>query len=91
MSHDPNDWSPSPHKSYEIRRTNGSETDVAGEEFVLAVNALTAKAKALVEAVGSDDTGKLIGGQWVAGNGGLLSRATIAAADALRLELAKWR
>lgn len=55
------------------------------------VAGLTAKAKNLVEAVSSDDTGKLIGGQWVAGNGGLLSRATIAAADELRLELARWK
>lgn len=55
------------------------------------ITGLAEKAAALVEAVGSDDTGKLIGGQWVAGNGGLLSRATIAAADALRLELARWK
>ena len=61
------------------------------EERETAWASLQAKAKNLVDAVCSDDTGKMIGGQWVAGNGGLLSRETIAAADALRLELARWK
>ena len=60
------------------------------EMALYGVDSLRAKAKNLVDAVSSDDTGKLVGGQWMAGNGGLLSRATIAAADALRLELARW-
>ncbi len=52
---------------------------------------LIIKAKALVDAVSRDDSGIMVGGQWVAGNGGLLSRETIASADALCLELDKWK
>ncbi len=45
---------------------------------------LRKKAKALVDAVTLDDSGMLIGQVWVGGNGGLLSRDTIKAADELR-------
>ena len=71
-------------------RAGASERLAYLEMALYGVDSLRAKAKNLVDAVSSDDTGKLVGGQWMAGNGGLLSRATIAAADALRLELAKW-
>lgn len=50
---------------------------------------LRKKAKALVDSVRNDDGGQLIAGQWVGGNGGLLSRETIKAADALDVELLK--
>jgi len=52
---------------------------------------LIAKAKALVDAVSLDDTGRLVAGRWVGGNGGLLSRSTLQAADALRAELELWK
>ncbi len=48
---------------------------------------LRKKAKALVDAVTQDDSGTLVAGTWVGGNGGLLSRDTIKAADELRKEL----
>lgn len=52
---------------------------------------LTAKASALVLSVEHDNTGQMVAGRWVAGNGGLLSVDTIKAADALRAELEKFR
>lgn len=52
---------------------------------------LLAKAKALVDAVSHDDNGSMIAGKWIGGNGGMLSRETIKAADALRLELDGWK
>ncbi len=48
---------------------------------------LLACSRALVAAVTSDDSGQLIGTQWVGGNGGLLSRETIRVTDQLRLAL----
>ncbi|MEO6013934.1 MAG: hypothetical protein ABIQ30_10170 [Devosia sp.] len=45
--------------------------------------------KALVDAVAFDDCGRIIGGQLVGGNGGLLSREAIKAADQLRLALSE--
>ena len=48
---------------------------------------LIARSRALVAAVSSDDSGHLIGTQWVGGNGGLLSRETLRVADQLRLAL----
>lgn len=46
-----------------------------------ATDNLAAKAKALVDSVYADNSG----------NGDILSRETIAAADKLRLELARWK
>lgn len=40
--------------------------------------------KALADAVSFDDCGALIGGRFMGGNGGLISRQTIEKADALR-------
>lgn len=51
------------------------------------VEAVVKAAQGLVDAVQHDDIGQMIGKQWVGGNGGLLSRATIAAADRLRSAL----
>jgi len=50
---------------------------------------LIAKAKKLVDAVSFDDCGAIVGGIYMGGNGGLLSRDTIKAADELRKELEK--
>lgn len=41
-------------------------------------------AQKLVDCVSHDDNGAMVGQQWVGGNGGLLSRETIIAADSLR-------
>lgn len=51
------------------------------------IEAVIKAAQGLVDAVQDDDVGHMIGNQWVGGNGGLLSRATIAAADKLRSAL----
>jgi hypothetical protein len=53
----------------------------------LALDTVVATARALLGAVTSDDSGMLIGNQWVGGNGGLLSRDTLRVADQLRLAL----
>jgi hypothetical protein len=45
---------------------------------------LAKAAKALVDAVAFDDVGMNVGTKFVGGNGGLLSRETIAKADELR-------
>lgn len=45
---------------------------------------LLAACKALVDSVSFDDCGALIGGKFMGGNGGLVSRQTIEKADALR-------
>ncbi|MCP8894279.1 hypothetical protein KYK29_05005 [Shinella daejeonensis] len=41
-------------------------------------------AKALLDAITFDDCGAMIGGKFVGGNGGLISRDTIRRADELR-------
>jgi len=48
-----------------------------------------APARALLEAVEHDNNGSVVGGQYVGGNGGLLSRETIITGDALRRVLGK--
>ncbi len=50
--------------------------------------ALATAGQALVDAISFDDNGALIGGKWMGGNGGLLSRDTIAKADAMRRAIA---
>jgi hypothetical protein len=59
-------------------------------EFRDNARALAKKAKKLVDSVSFDNSGSLVAGHWVSGNGGLCSRETLRAADELRLELAKW-
>ncbi|MFA5898830.1 MAG: hypothetical protein WC829_06920 [Hyphomicrobium sp.] len=59
--------------------------------FTERMDHLVAKAKALVDSVSHDNNGSMVAGQFMGGNGGLVSRETIAAVDALRLELDKWR
>lgn len=49
---------------------------------------LISAAKALVDAVSFDDSGAMVAGQWKGGNGGLLSRETLKAADTLRKVIA---
>lgn len=51
------------------------------------VHSLVARAKALVNAVKNDECGVNVGGQFMGGNGGLLSLESIKAADALRLAI----
>lgn len=46
--------------------------------------ALTIKARALLDAVDFDNNGKMVAGVYRGGNGGLISRETIIAADELR-------
>ena len=58
------------------------------EQAADTIEHLAKKAKALVDAVTVDDSGQLIGTVWVGGNGGLISKETIVAADELRKELA---
>ncbi|MDE2105107.1 MAG: hypothetical protein KGL39_48155 [Patescibacteria group bacterium] len=43
--------------------------------------------RTLCDAIQRDDTGILIGAEWVGGNGGLLSRETLVAADNARSAL----
>lgn len=51
------------------------------------LESVIARARALVAAVTFDDSGAMVGGQWVGGHGGLLSRETLRATDRLRLAL----
>ena len=53
-----------------------------------ALDQIRREARALVDAVTDDDSGAMVAGQWTGGHGGLLSRATISKADALRRSLA---
>lgn len=46
-------------------------------------------AKALLDAITFDDCGAMVGGKFVGGNGGLISRETIRRADELRRALIK--
>jgi hypothetical protein len=46
-------------------------------------------AKALLNALTFDDCGAMLGGKFVGGNGGLISRETIRNADELRRALAR--
>jgi len=48
---------------------------------------LRRQARALVDAVTEDECGSMVAGQWRGGHGGLLSRATLAAAERLRRTL----
>lgn len=48
---------------------------------------LALKAKALLDAVDFDQHGRMVAGKYVGGNGGLISRPTIVAADELRKAL----
>ena len=48
------------------------------------MSTVTIKAKALLDAVDFDQHGRIVAGKYVGGNGGLISRETMEAADALR-------
>jgi hypothetical protein len=65
-------------------------TDEQEVELFAEIKALVAKAKALVDSVSHDNNGSMVAGKFVGGHGGLYSRETIQAADALRLELSNW-
>jgi hypothetical protein len=76
----------------EIRNVGpNSGATITAEDFAAAVRDLIAKARALVDAVSLDDTGRLVAGRWVGGNGGLLSRSTLQVSDVLRTELERWK
>lgn len=45
---------------------------------------LLAQTKTLIDAITFDDLGAMVGGQWMGGNGGLISRQTIVETDKLR-------
>lgn len=48
---------------------------------------LRKQARALVDALTEDECGAMVGGQWMGGHGGLLSRNTLSIADNLRRTL----
>jgi len=52
-------------------------------------NEIAKAAKALLDAITFDDCGAMVGGKFVGGNGGLISRETIRKADELRRALIK--
>lgn len=51
------------------------------------VERLKLAAKELVDSINFDDNGALVGGKWMGGNGGLLSRETVRKADEVRRAL----
>lgn len=51
------------------------------------IDQVLAQAKALLKSVSFDDNGAMVAGHYVGGHGGMLSRDTIKAADALRLSI----
>lgn len=52
-----------------------------------ALEIVADEAATLVDAVSHDNNGSMVAGIWTGGNGGLLSRETIAVSDRLRLAL----
>jgi len=63
-----------------IRRSEISLPIGEIEAFVLEI-------RDLIEKVTFDESGRMVAGKWVGGNGGLLQRETLAAADTLRRRL----
>lgn len=59
------------------------------DERTAVLELVAREAKALAASVSHDESGSMVGQQWVGGNGGLLSRETIKAADKVRLALAQ--
>jgi hypothetical protein len=57
--------------------------DEAGQ----AIGELIHTARELVDQLSFDENGAMVGGKWMGGNGGLISRETTAKADALRRAL----
>lgn len=57
----------------------------------LELTALLDQAQAVVDAITFDDSGAMVAGQWVGGNGGLVSRETLVAVDNLRTRLLAYR
>ena len=49
---------------------------------------LVEASKELIKSISFDDCGTMIGGHWQGGNGGMISRETLAKTDALRRALA---
>ncbi|MER8959324.1 hypothetical protein [Mesorhizobium sp. M0701] len=61
--------------------------DQKWREGVNDIDRLKAASKELVDAINFDDNGAMVGGKWMGGNGGLLSRETLQKADAVRRAL----
>lgn len=49
------------------------------------------QAEKLCDALDFDESGHMVGGQWMGGNGGLLSRDTMREKDQLRREIDAWK
>jgi hypothetical protein len=73
-------------RAKQAAKPTGSALPVAVEPSPLPTETarLIAVAKALADSVSFDDSGRMIGGKWQGGNGGLISRDTITKADAVR-------
>lgn len=56
-----------------------------------ALNAFIERAERVIAAVRNDNIGVLVGGQYVGGNGGLLSCETMVEVDALAREIDQWK
>lgn len=52
-----------------------------------ALRIVATEAQKLVDAVTHDDSGSMVAGQWVGGDGGLLTRETLLQNDRVRLAL----
>ena len=71
----------------EALRTEPDTARVSAE----ALGNVLARAENLVAAIQLDDSGQLVGNQWMGGGGGLLSRDTLKAADQLRNALDRFK
>ena len=79
---DETSWTPDPTVgAYTSIRTLGPDDGATAEDF----------ARQIVEAVSHDNNGSMVAGRYVGGNGGLYSTEAIKTADALRLELDRWK
>lgn len=55
-----------------------------------AIAELVAQAQRLVDCVTFDESGHLIGKQWIGGNGGLIGRDTLRENELLRFQIENW-
>jgi len=77
-------------KFNETSRKNGLSTFLAPEPQpvpIAELEAFVAETRDLIEKVTFDESGKMVAGLWVGGNGGLLQRETLHATDVLRRRL----
>lgn len=89
---DETSWTPDPTVgAYTSIRTLGPDDGATAEEFARQIKQLIDTSKKLVDAVSHDNNGSMVAGRYVGGNGGLYSTEAIKTADALRLELDRWK